>query len=223
MNLSAAEASGIEVPKYLQSRASNSSFTMVEFGYGHCPVVKLQPHEFQGDQVYIGIEAGMRTKSAADIAIAMRQLHAHKNAFFMVHDIGQGEVYRPDLRSDDEEYKGDYKAETVLPGNIADEVFASNVFCDPLIARSWLRTTNLLAEMSRVMASSGVAVLRETITPWEVDAIGPYSLERAGLTMLDRITPEQQAWGDLEQVYGSEYRSPAFPESYYLFLGKAGM
>lgn len=213
-----------ELTRFLEQRVHNPSFTMVEIGYGHTPVTSLQPHSFTGDQVYIGVEAGMRTKVAETTAQVMRQVHEPQNAFFMVHDIGEGMVYRPDMRSDDEEYRGDYHAETILPAAIADEVVASNVFCDPLIARSWGRTVTLLKEVSRLLAPTGVAVLRETITPWEVDAIGSVSLSRADLEVLHKTTPEEpNDWKRLESLYGMEIKSPPFPQSYYLFLGKTSI
>ncbi len=209
-----------EVLDYLETRASNDSFTMVELGHGRYPVVDLQPHSFTGQQCYIGVEAGMRGQGKEFAAKRTQELFVGKNAFFLQHYIGEGKVTQKDILSNDQTYDGEYHTETVLPAGIANEVVASNVFCDPLIALSWSRTVCLLQEVSRLLDRTGTAVLRETITPGMVDAIGDVSLSRARLQVLARVTPMMgEAWQALENVYGVD-QLPGRWDGYYLFLGK---
>lgn len=209
-----------EVLDFLDSRASNDSFTMVELGHGNYPVVDLQPHSFTGQQCYIGIEAGMRGQGKELAGKRAEELFAGKNAFFIQHYIGEGKVTQQEIHSNDQNYDGEYRTETVLPAGIANEIVASNVFCDPLIALSWSRTVCLLQEVSRLLDRTGTAVLRETITPGMVDAIGDVSLKKAGLRQLARVTRMTgNTWQALENVYGVE-QLPGRWDGYYLFLGK---
>ncbi len=174
---------------YLEQRARDPSFVMVELGHGRYPMVGQQPHDFTGQQAYIGIETGMRDDSS------------------------------------DEYWDGEFDPATILPDGAADEVVASNVFCDPLIGMEWAYTKRMLGETARLVADNGVIVLRETITPWKVVWMDDKTLAEAGLETVERIRPEDTTeWENLEQVYGThsgiiEYNP--YPSAYYLFLAKA--
>lgn len=220
-NLVSTQAFSVE--NYLEQRRTMPAFTMVEIGHGHCPVIGIQPNGFRGQQAYIGIEAGMRTladNQAAQTA-QFRTRYASQNAFFLLHDIGEGKMVWPNPYSDEEQYHGEYNTQTILPDNAADEVFVSNVFCDPLIARDFGRTMLLLNEVSRLVDNSGTIIMRETITPWEVGAVVPEVLDAVGLQQVGTVTPSDgKDWRTLERTYGCEHDSRPHHKSYYKFLGK---
>lgn len=212
--------SQFELQPFLEQRTANPSFTLVEIGHGNCPVVDLQPHPFTGEQCYIGLEANMRGQGVHYSSKRAEGPFTHKNAFFLQHYLGMGKVTERNVLSNNQSYEGEYHAETVLSIGIADEVVASNVFCDPLIAKSRERTVGLLKEVARLLAPTGTAVLRETITPAMVVHIDAESLGEAGLRIVSTETPsEAENWRSLESLYGI-WRSPNPTKGYYLFLGK---
>lgn len=222
MSLADSRIDTFEIARYIDSRASISPFTLVEIGHGPYPVAEQQPHDFTGDDVYIGIEAGMRSESGT-VNEKLRELRLRnttRNIFFIKHDIGQGRIIHPDPGSDEEDYDGEFNVETILPSKIADEVVASNVFCDPLIGNSYRRTTDLLQEISRLLTPTGIGVLRETISPWRVNPLGFFLLQNVGLKEVYKVTPEDsETWRSLEAVYGNSNTGEPFDSSYYLFLG----
>jgi hypothetical protein len=217
------EATQFELDTYLQERAENPSFVMVELGHGLYTLVDQQPHSFTGQQAYIGIETGLRGWDESLARDAM-QARIHLNAFFLVQDIGSGErFFNP--TSANEWYEGEYNAETILPAGAADEVVASNVFCDPMIGNSRRYTGALLDEMGRLVTDTGKVILRETLTPEYIRHIDEATLAHAGLRTTQRITalPDSDAWEKLELLYGTrsgleDYRPDA--QSHYLILEK---
>lgn len=219
-------ASSFEIEPYLGQRAGNPSFVMVEIGHGFYPLVDQQA-DLQGQRAYIGIEAGMRSVGGWQATEArsddMRRQYADRNAFFLTHDLGQGEVIE-DFVTGDMQYRGEFKPETILPDGAADEIVASNVFCDPLIAYNFRYTTELLAEMARLISPMGTIVLRETITPWKVKFIEEFTARVMGLEILRKVSPsDQETWAKLEEVFGTHKDVEDFKtydSSYYLFLKK---
>jgi hypothetical protein len=225
-----APVSHFDAQAHLAARAANPSFTMVEMGHDWLPVAEHQPTAFTGQRVYIGIEAWLRDPYGAKrsgLVEKTADIRASQNVFFMAQDLG-GEVCR-DSDETPSWYSGEYDTQTVLPDGIADEVFMSNVFCDPHIAHYGDRTERLLTEVARLTADGGKIVLRETITPQYVRLLSsPRNplVRQLGLQVEARVAPnEEEAWGQLEEVYEAD-RSCAFLEprldSYYLLLQKQG-
>lgn len=215
-----------DVRAHLEARAEIPDFTLVEFGYGQCPIYGRQPHHFTGQQAYIGIEAGLRDREKAK-ARADRLNTAQeegKNIRFMFVDVGYGEVVPATVYHHGyEEYRGVYNPKTPLDSSIADETFAGNIFCDPLTT-DYERTLALMSEMGRVTKLNGLVIMRETITPHYVYAVGEFTTSRSGLDIVDYVRPDTEPlWHQLEAFYGTglphDY-SPPLPDSYYLFLRK---
>ncbi|HVX57928.1 MAG TPA: hypothetical protein VHA37_09460 [Candidatus Saccharimonadales bacterium] len=208
---------------YLDERLHRPSFVMAEIGHGPYPLVANLPRFFSGQRAYIGIEAGMRDRDLAEErAEEFSQQYADANASFLTHDIGEGERLQGNTCTD-EWYEGEFEAETILPDAAADEVVASNVFGDPLIAPDFGRTTKLLQEMSRLITHDGLVVVRETITPANAVFLQEYIVKHAGLTILKRVELEEALdWEQLELFYGThrEYANPYQEGSFYLFMGR---
>lgn len=216
-----------DVEAHLKQRAENESLVMVELGHGNYPVFKQQPFEFTGQRAYIGIEAGMRSgRRRAEIrAKAWRRQNAGTSAFFVVQSIGKGKP-KGDFRNHTERWLGNYDPRTILPDDAADELFLSNVFCDPFVAHSVTNTGRLSAETSRLLAPEGTMVLRETATPDYVQFL-EQALPKLGLSVLGQVhSSNAVTWAKLEEVYGTHKDRRDLElssDSYYLFLGHSSV
>jgi len=217
------ESTSFNIEAYLAQRDKpGQAFTMVEIGHGGVPVVHKQPHPFTGDRAYIGLETWMRgSKEWVNALIARRALH--DNIFYMHYEPG-GEVRETrDHGRKEQWYAGPFDTRSLLPDEAADEVFVSNVFCDPFLAHHGNRTERLLAEIHRILNPNGVAILRETITPNDVNEIDKDLLEDVGLRVMALETIEDAdptRWDQLEARYNGETINENERGSYYLFLAK---
>jgi hypothetical protein len=226
------EAPSFDVGNYMQQRAETAPFAMIELGHGRYPLVANQPNFFTGDRTYTGIEAGMRSglAKAEERRDELGAEYKDVNATFMVHDLGGAAVYENDDFAD-VHYRGGFQPQTPLPAESGDEVVASNVFGDPLVADDFGRTMGLLTEMSRLTSPQGVVILRETITPDQSSFLHEsaqwYTAEYAGLQVLGRVAPYTMDWEELELFYGThkEWAQSAVPpsEAFYLFLAKSSL
>ncbi len=214
------------IDAYLDQRAANPSFTMVEIGHAEFPLPYQQPFEFEGDRRYFGFESWLRDPLGSrleDLAELHYQHGAGKNITYMYLDPGGVAIKKRPWRSP--EYEGSYDPTTPLPAGIADEVVLANVFSDPHVAFNLDRTTKLLSEVSRLAkVIGGEVVLREIGTPQYLTLLSEQILAEAGLQIDARVEPSDEAWGKLEPVYEGERdkenpRTPQ-PGSFYLFLSK---
>ena len=87
------EKTGFEVGRYLESRAENPDFVMVEIGHGANPVASRQPFEFTGGRAYIGIEGWLRYPESSFKEQTDYTDRKGKNIFFISQDLGV-EVHR---------------------------------------------------------------------------------------------------------------------------------
>lgn len=213
---------GFEVDSYLQQRQEDDSFVMVEIGHGANPVAHKQPFDFVDGRAYIGIEAWMRYPESRFKQQEVYKDRTGENIFFVSQDLG-GKVKKPfPEESSYTYYEGDFNAMTLLPDEAADEVFASNVFCDPLIAFHEQRVSQLLGEVTRIAAKSGMIVLREVTTPHyskdvpKRDFVNKFGLEREAI-----VTPtDKESWAQLENIYQPGIGIQPQVGSHYLFLSK---
>lgn len=220
----ARELGNFSVDTYLDRRATNPSFVMVEIGHGGLPVAYQQNPGFTGQRAYIGIEAWLRDRwnrqrdRKVDQHNALRQ---GQNIFYVAQKLGGSVLYDED-NPRYSWYEGEYDPKTLLPDGTADEVFLSNVFCDPHIADSRDATTRLLSEAVRLAESSGMIVLRETITPHKTVYLTSRLIDDYGLRVEGGVIPsDENAWSKLEELYKAEpsKMGPSYG-SYYLFLSK---
>lgn len=212
------------VDTYLDSRANNPSFVMVEIGHAGLSVAYQQTPGFTGQRAYFGVEAWLRDEWGRQ---RERQEEQHKalgdgqNIFYIAQELGGVACY------DEEDpryswYDGEYNPKTSLPDSIADEVFISNVFCDPHVAYSPDATSKLLAEAVCLVDPNGLIVLRETITPGKVGFLTNSLVHTTNLKVEGVARPTNYGiWDKLEEAYNAEPRKHA-PSlgSYYLFLSK---
>lgn len=214
------DVGNFEVGEYLESRSQNPNFIAVEFGHREKPIAFSEATDFTGDRAYIGIEANLRNGygfMCLDDMVSESGLE-DSNVFFIDHVVGR-------IKSgwDDVEIDGDYQAETILPPDIANEVFAGNVVCDPIVAHNEKRTNSFIEELARVVAPAGRIILRETITPKEIKYLKS-ALAISGLSRVATITPQCKEWTQLEKVYDCDYDpfySCISKSSFYMFLQKS--
>lgn len=212
------------VDTYLDSRANNPSFVMVEIGHAGLPVAYQQAPGFTGQRAYIGIEAWLRDLwgRQQDRKIDQhRTLGQGQNIFYIAQSLG-GIVNYDDENLKNSWYDGEYDPVTLLPEAAADEVFISNVFCDPHVAYSPDATSKLLAEAARLVDPNGLIVLRETTTPNKAVCFTNRLIDTTGLKTEGLVrSSDTEIWEKLETFYKAE---PAKMEpklgSYYLFLSK---
>lgn len=223
--LSDAEYAGpsFSVSEYLSRRVTEPSFVMVEFGHAGFPVVDRQP-AFTGERAYIGIEAWLRDAHEAGRSRVATEQKARQfgEHVFYIDQLLSGVVRRENDESPSW-YDGAYDPATLLPDQAADEVFASNVLCDPHIAYSRERTAALLGEMSRVLHSNGIMVLRETIKPHRLRHVDDALLTEHGLSLSAWIEPDAtDTWAALETFFKPPNdRGLRFdPGSHYLIVTK---
>ena len=117
-------------------------------------------------------------------------------------------------------YEGEYRTATNLPDGIADEVVLSNVIGDPLTAVKYEPLMNLLSEVARVMSDSGVAVIRETLTPELTILVSDEILHRAGLQVKAIYRYGEAEWSALEAKYQVDKTTKISENAYYLILAK---
>lgn len=211
------------VDDYLEKRANNPGFVMVEFGHDSLPVAYHQGFEFAGKKAYIGVEGWLRDPigiKKQGLARLRADLQNDQNTFFTNLDTG-GVVNRDDPK--DAWYDGQYNTVSLLPDGAADEVFASNVFCDPLIAYDKTKISSLLGELRRTAGNDATVILRETLTPRNTEyRFNDELFMSAGLAVTNRVTPDiAEDWEKLERVYKADPTDtilPPNPSSFYLFL-----
>lgn|GEM_PF-3027672 len=215
-----------DLSEHLESRIKDPNFIMIEIGHDSLPVAYQQPFEFRGKRAYIGLEAWLRDPIGVKkecIRELRETVENGQNVFYMSYDTG-GVIERDGYEEEGgySWYRGNYDTSSILPKEVAQEVFISNVFCDPHIASSKERTTSLLSEAARVIDAGGIIVLRETITPEKVMHLNENLLKKLSLKIQKTIVPESLAeWELLETIYKAE-PYPVRPEtgSYYMFLSK---
>jgi hypothetical protein len=202
--------------EYLESR-NRDDFILVELGHRLTPILPNQK-PFIGSRAYIGVEAdlrnpyGMFDKEMQDIKDEYRS----QNVFFTKHDTGGRAVFIDEGVS--KEYEGEYNAKTILPNGVADEVFVGNVFGDYHIA--WHKNTQkLLRECSRIVDPNGMIVIRETITPHNVQ-ITDEELAVEGLRIACKINEGADIWCSMEDIYSGSKLRLSNPNSFYLVLQK---
>lgn len=215
------------IGNYLQQRDNDPNFVMVEVGHGGLPVAYQQPEGFTGQRAYIGLETWMRggaergQKWISDL-IAKKAVSDH--IFYMHYEPGGAlhtEPRSPDSDRMEVSYIGPFDTRSLLPDAAANEVFASNVFCDPHLSYARDRTHALLEEMARITDQNGMIILRETITPAFVSEIDRTMLDEIGLEVAALETDDTtDTWDQLERYYAGERFTHNLPGSYYLFLSK---
>lgn len=212
---------------YLQARVENDRFVMVELGHNAWPVAYQQDFKFSDGRTYIGIESWLRDP----VYDMRREIHRLRQVqeggqliFFLTHDLG-GVVHNDDPEDPEEGtwYEGKYDAHTILQEQTADEVFASNVLCDPLIGFNYPRSLALLNEMRRILKDDGIVLLRET-TPKYMLLFNNELIATSGLQPLALLkqTDDLLLWETLEKRFSGAPNIPVRKESFYLALGKAG-
>ncbi len=217
------------IEQYLESRDQNPHFVMVEVGHGSIPVAYQQPEGFTGKRAYIGLEAWLRSPKQDGYVYLQKKIGKKaldQNIFYMSYDVG-GEIRREPRfdMPDDTWYLGPFETQSLLPDQTANEVYASNVFCDPHISYHRGRTETLLGEMTRILDDNGVIILHETITPTFVSEIDQEMLDGLGLKLLaiEEQVSKNPLWDTLQDRYDGSHefiRNLAHPNSFYLFLGK---
>lgn len=212
-------ANKFSVDSYLEARAQSPNFVMVEYGYRENPAALVADADFTNNRAYIGVDAHIRDPIGEASSSLKKRLNRveGQNVFFVDQDLGGTLLFDdPELGCD---YVGKYDAQTILPDNVADEVFASNVLCDPMVADYQDRTYSFVAELARVTSGAGYIVLRETISPREVrfldEAIGIFGLEK-----VMTVEPDSSEWETLERSYSPHLISVMAKSSYYMYLQK---
>jgi hypothetical protein len=225
--LGATELPSFSIEDYFAKRDAQADFLMVEFGHGGSPTAYYQPNGFFGGRAYIGVEAWLRGNEdwINGVRSRMADRAMGQNIFYIPMDIG-GTVHREPVFDGPDElsYKGPFDTVTSLPDETVDEIYASNVFCDPMVAFSPARTNALLGEMSRLLAPGGMLVTRETATPRCVrvltdECFASHGLERVAFERLE----DSPHWDMLEDRHsGIETRQWRHPksDSFYLFVRK---
>lgn len=214
---------GFEVKDYMQQRAENPSLVMVEIGHANLPVAYQQPFSFTEQRAYIGIEAWLRGGKTG-LAKMKRDNPAGQNIFYISQDTGGKATVNPYVPA---EYEGPFDTQTRLPDKAADEVFASNVFTDPLVGEDEERSSKLLAEVSRIIDDDGVIVLKETATPEHStyirneEFLALFGLQVAAVAKRDRWW-RNSLWRKLEYAYKHprDLGENDYTKSFYLFLTK---
>ena len=209
------------VASYLETRAAKDDFIMVEFGHDARPVAYKQPRSFVNNRAYIGFEAWLRDPRGEKQA-TVRYLHERYNGDSQnihYHTLALGGIVRTNYDYGVEErwFDGEYNPTTPLPDATVDEVFIGNVFGDPHVGESELRTQVLLQEALRIVSDTGVVIIRETLTPFRTAKhLEPIVDEQA--TILSRITPRDDTWDELEDAFSNERAHTL--GSYYLFIAR---
>jgi len=196
-----AETSGFErevgaTENWLARRSQARIWTTVELGHGASPLAMQEV--FDGDRVYIGVEAWHQPR---DREVYRTLLDAAKenspNAFFVRHEDGFDlEHYlawlaRPDLL---DSKNLDYQ--TVLPEGIAHEVVLKDVLGDPRVFTGGV--SGLLAETRRLVSLQGRVVICESLTPWPLDK---KSIYHTGLEIVEVQIPGSERYDRLIQTY----------------------
>lgn len=201
--------------QYLDLR-ERDNFVMAEIGHRLTPIVPYQK-PFTGNRAYIGIEANLRNPFGKfdDDMQSIKDRYTDQNVFFVDHDTGGNAIYTEGELSS-RAYEGEYDTTTFLPDNSVDEVFLGNVFGDYHVA--WHQNTDkLIRECARIIDQNGTIIVRETITPQNVQ-ISDKALALQGLKQVARITTTNPSWDQIENIFaGTEFRI-FNPNAYYLFI-----
>ena len=210
------------IPAHLTRRLQANDFVVVELGHRFTPIVLNNARRFDDESWYFGVETWIRD-SGQESPLALnhwRTIFADQNVEFVTHNPGGSTQKVSDGDTVSVKYRGEYDPTTILADEIADEVFLSNVFTDPMIARYQERTKALLGEAKRLMKPDGKLVLRETITP-EIFRFGAGVLAREGLELEEHYMRSDSGalWSTLEHSYGDRERTTE--RSYYQFIGKS--
>ncbi len=195
--------SSVDIGALLQKQKS-PTYIMVEIGYGLDSIVRNFDVPFIGDRIYIGVENGMRGgfEGAQHRARRAEKRFEGQNVTFIVQD-AQGFPR--------------------LPDGFAHEIFAGNVFCDPMVAANQHMIRTLLSDISRMALPDCTIVLRETITPYEAHPHLRDFIAAEGLGVAAYIDKRDSEWEVLERMYGRhdlERGMKTHSRSYYLFLHK---
>ncbi|MES2631137.1 MAG: hypothetical protein V4611_04210 [Patescibacteria group bacterium] len=212
----------LDVIDYLTQRAEMDSFLMVEFGHDAHPVAHQQSRPFTGDRAYIGFEAWLRDPEGKkkDAIQKTSEVYSDSNHNIHFQTLALGGIVRSITEDGEQQkwYEGLYDPTTALPDGTAEEVLLGNVLSDPYLVYSHERTGAMIDEAVRILADSGVIVIRETIRPDRVGAAFEASIAARDLKVLARVTPEDEQWEALESQFVAD---PYYaPDSYYLLLSK---
>lgn len=219
-------AEPFNVEAYLLQRDEAPAFVMVEFGHGARPVA-YQQTKFSGERAYVGVEAWLRDpdyrKRRQVEKLSAEPAHSTQNVFYLTQTLSDAEAVdsTPMAVTYYNNHGKNYETATLLPDKAADEVFLSNVFGDPHVAKVPRNTTKLLTEVARLLDKNAIIVLRETITPEMVD-LDERGLKAAGLRVLEDVDQTStHTWAQLERRYNGDTDSPYLvPGSFYRFLAK---
>lgn len=213
------------VSDYLDRRAAQEDFVMVEFGHGALPVAYQQGFEFRGHKAYIGIEGWLRDTGAeerAQMTFRRELLENDQNTSFISHDLGGKTLWTPNFPRTLPGYSGAYNPATLLPDEAAYEAFAANVTSDSIISFSRSRLQKFLSEIGRVTDPTGTVVLRETKTP-ENSRLDDDLVKSAGLLVkkvIHKHDSDEETWEMLESIYNGKPNEVSAPNSRYVILGK---
>lgn len=217
--------SELQAIDYLERRKGATSFKTVEFGHGMTPIWLRNPEAYsEGTHSYLGVEQWLRGYDSGAKELQKKVPNGLVGTIQHVAQSAVGEVLRSyDQKGAEIWYEGDYSAKAEVEDSSIDEVVASNLLTDPMVAHHHQRVTVALAEMHRIVSEQGVVVLRETITPDNTQYL-EQSIVESGLEVADRVTRarDSQSWTALEQVYNGDI-SMRLPNnrSFYLLLTKA--
>lgn len=216
-----------DLTAHLNTRATSSSFSFVEFGHRATPIAPHIP-DLSGTRTYIGIESWLRDRSPYDgfkhVASELRLAAEGTTAAYLQNKLSGKIAYDPnDEYYEHSWYDGEYDPETILPDDIADELFMGNVLCDPQPGWSTKADKDrLLREAARLLTPSGILVARETITSREA-RISRERYRDAGLTPVGYYGPHSSIeWRQLELAYQSKVLEHYSSSDHYLFLQNIG-
>lgn len=222
-----AEAPLFSINEYLRERKSRDGFVVVEIGHGGEPICADVPEFpnrsdfFVGKNYYYGVEANLRDPvySKRKRISEIKERTKDKNInFISISAGGQAIRFGEEISK---YYAGDYRTHSGLEDGVADEVVFGNVFGDPHIAYNRARTMALLMEGSRLLANSGLIVVRETITPYSLANFNEANIAMAGLNLMTAYSPgNKDQWGALEGIYSTSDRKIIHPDSMYFLLNK---
>jgi hypothetical protein len=210
--------------EYIHNRYIRNNLIVVEIGHGRNPIV-ARINDLTGQRAYVGVEAWLRDRShqsrdvVADFSDWARK--NNRNVSFIDQPLpGFAELSREDdfFVSSNTTYVGEYDPATILPNNAADEVYLSNVFGDPHIAKTEGATDKLLEEVARLIDPSGMIVVCENITP-QLAGLNSERLERSGLKEVASFTPDMEyEWSLLSKIYDN-YTTPLYG-GFFKFIAK---
>ena len=214
------------VENWLESRAAASGYTVVELGHADAPIAAND--RFDGARVYIGIEAWINSAYAqggAAVIDDLRSSRPEENLFFLSCNTGfeEGQFLPGVADGLERSAPRSYEVATVLPDEVADEVFLGNVFGDPRVKSSPERTAALFREVLRIARPGGRIILRETVTPYRDELLGRLA-DQNGVRTEAKVTRQDVVdWCALEASYRPSRADGEYParNSYYWLLAKS--